>query len=280
MTFAHVSVIIPTHNRAGRVGEAIGSVLKQTYRDWELIVVDDGSTDGTAEVVRAFDDARISYVSQDNRGVSAARNRGIAEARGEFIAFLDSDDRWEPCKLEVQMAFFSAHPDAHICQTEEVWIRNGVRVNPRKKHAKPSGWIFKECLPLCVVSPSAVMIRRAVFDAIGLFDEALVAAEDYDLWLRASLHYEIATLPDALTIKVGGHDDQLSRAWGLDRWRVAALEKVLHNPALPPAYRPLVEDQIRERSRIVAEGARKRGNEELVAAYDQKWTPKMPIAEN
>jgi glycosyltransferase involved in cell wall biosynthesis len=230
--------------------------------------------------VRSFDDDRIRYIRQENRGVSAARNRGIAESRGGLIAFLDSDDRWEPEKLKVQREFFELHFDVRICQTEEVWIRNGRRVNPMKKHSKPSGWIFKECLNLCLVSPSAVMLRREVFDRIGVFDESLPACEDYDLWLRASLNYEIVTLPEALTIKIGGHEDQLSGQWGLDCYRVHSLEKLLTNTALPEVYRPLVENQIVERSKIVAEGAMKRGNSELYEEYVQKCTPTNTVPAN
>lgn len=253
-----ISIIIPTFNRAGRLKEAIQSVIAQTYANWELIVVDDGSTDNTEEVIRSVNDERIIYVKQDNRGVSAARNAGIKRAGGRLIAFLDSDDRWEPRKLEVQKEFFDSNPDAHICQTDEIWIRNGIRVNPKKKHAKPSGWIFKECLPLCCVSPSAVMVKRVVFETVGMFDESLPACEDYDLWLRASLHYEITTLPDQLTIKIGGHEDQLSRQPCLDVYRVKSLQKLLDNPALLPALRPLVENDIARRTAIVEQGAAKR----------------------
>ncbi len=259
-----ISIIIPTYNRVGRLTAAIESVLEQTDECWELIVVDDGSTDDSERVVGGFKDPRICYIKQENKGVSAARNAGIRNAHGMLIAFLDSDDRWDPRKLEVQLGYLESHPDIHICQTEEMWIRNGRRVNPMKKHAKPSGWIFTSCLPLCVVSPSAVMLRREVFDTVGLFDEALPACEDYDFWLRASLHYEIITLPDALTIKVGGHDDQLSRQWGLDRFRIASLEKLLTNPALPDVFRPLVEEQISMRSTIFNNGARKRGRARLL----------------
>jgi glycosyltransferase involved in cell wall biosynthesis len=275
-----ITIVIPTRNRADRVSAAIGSVLAQTDRNWELIVVDDGSTDDTEAAIRSFDDDRIKYIRQNNQGVSTARNRGIAESRGNLIAFLDSDDRWEPEKLRVQRAFFESHPDIYICQTEEIWIRNGRRVNPMKKHAKPSGWIFKECLNLCLVSPSAVMLRREVLDRIGLFDESLPACEDYDLWLRASLVYEIVTLPEVLTTKMGGHEDQLSRQWGLDCYRIRSLEKLLTNMALPEIYRPLVENQIIERSKIVAEGAMKRGNLELYEEYVQKCTPTSAVPEN
>src|SRR5690349_21108150 len=127
-----VSIIIPTYNRRELVCEAIASVLAQSLKDFELIVVDDGSEDGTAEAVREFADVR--YIWQLNRGVSAARNLGVTFSTGEWIAFLDSDDLWQPRKLEQQVKFFLAQPAAQICQTEEIWLRNGVRVNPHNKH--------------------------------------------------------------------------------------------------------------------------------------------------
>lgn len=258
-----ITAIIPTFNRADCLKGAIKSVVEQSFTNWELIVVDDGSSDSTEEIVRFFNDDRIHYIEQENRGVSAARNTGIKKACGDFIAFLDSDDRWEPRKLEVQKNFFDSNPGVYICQTEEVWVRNGVRVNPKKKHAKPSGWIFKECLPLCCVSPSAVMMRRDVFETVGMFDESLPACEDYDLWLRASLHYEVVTLPDQLTIKIGGHDDQLSRQPCLDVYRIKSLKKLLDNPALLPILRSLVEADIERRIKIVENGAYKRKNRML-----------------
>lgn len=259
MNIRSVSVVLPTYNRAQFLSETIQSVIAQKFADWELVIVDDGSTDNTQDVVKGFTDSRIKYVKQENRGVSAARNLGVSKTTAPIIAFLDSDDLWLPRKLETQLKFFNEHPDAAICQTEETWIRNGRRVNPMKKHAKKSGWIFKDCLPLCIVSPSAVMMRRKVFDELGGFDESLPACEDYDLWLRAALRYEIHTLPDALIVKRGGHADQLSKQWGLDRYRIIALEKILKDPKLPDEYRPVVISEIERRSKIVSEGARKRG---------------------
>ncbi len=267
MSIPIVSVVIPTSNRAAFLREAIASVLVQTFSDFELIVVDDGSTDDTPTLFDTVHDGRVRFLRQDNSGVASARNRGAALARGTYLAFLDSDDLWEPRKLEVQLAFHREMSRSVLSQTEEMWVRRGRRVNPRQKHTKRSGWIFEHCLPLCIVSPSAVMMEREIFDELGGFDERFPACEDYDLWLRAALRYEIHTLPEPLIVKRGGHGDQLSAAWGLDRYRIQALQKCLRDPLLTDDLRPLVEEQIIHRARIVAEGARKRGNEELYREY-------------
>ncbi|MCG2739675.1 MAG: glycosyltransferase [Syntrophaceae bacterium] len=255
-----VSVVIPTFNRSGFIIEAIESVYAQTFGDFDVIVVDDGSNDGTAEIVsEKF--PLIEVIIQKNRGVSAARNVGINHSKGKYIAFLDSDDLWLPEKLQAQVDFFRENPDISICQTEELWIRNGKRVNPKNKHKKHSGWIFKECIPLCIVSPSAVMIKREVFEKIGLFDEELPACEDYDLWLRAALQYEIITLPEPLIIKKGGHEDQLSKQWGLDKYRVMALLKILDDPNLSLDERKDVIFYIQQRCKILENGYLKRGKD-------------------
>jgi glycosyltransferase involved in cell wall biosynthesis len=222
-----VSVIIATFNRGWILSEAVDSVLSQDYAPFELIVIDDGSTDDTAAILNDYADSRLRVHFQPNRGVSAARNRGIPQSAGELIAFLDSDDLWLPGKISAQVLFFQEHPDALICQTEEIWIRNKVRVNPKNRHQKPSGDIFRPSLALCLVSPSAVMIRRSLLDEVGLFDETLPACEDYALWLRISCKHLVHLMDVPLILKRGGHEDQLSRAPSLDRFRIRAIEKLL-----------------------------------------------------
>lgn len=262
-----VSVIIPTYNRSWCLSEAIDSVLSQTFQEMELIVVDDGSTDETPALLSHYGD-RLRCLRQANRGVSAARNNGIQAAEGALIAFLDSDDLWQPDKLTRQVAFFDRQSDALICQTEETWIRRGVRVNPKHRHRKPSGWIFEPSLALCLVSPSAVMMRRELLEELGGFDESLPACEDYDLWLRVSLRYPIHLIDEALVIKRGGHADQLSRQHSLDRYRIQSLGKIMDNE-------PLTDDQARaagamrrEKCRIYAAGCRRRDRLEEAKVYE------------
>jgi glycosyltransferase involved in cell wall biosynthesis len=253
-----VSVIIPTFNRGWIIKEAIDSVLAQDFSDFELIVVDDGSSDDTAEILAEFS-RDIQVIRQSNRGVSAARNRGIEASAGRWIAFLDSDDLWRPQKLSRQVAFFDAHPDAMICQTEEQWIRNGVRVNPKLRHRKFSGMIFERSLALCLVSPSAVMIRKRLFSDVGLFDESLPACEDYDLWLRVSCRFPVYLIDSPLIIKRGGHADQLSRAAGLDKYRIQSLRQIIESNLLSNSQQSAAVRMLKEKCDIYASGCRKRG---------------------
>ena len=260
---AEVSVIIPTFNRAKKVARAVASVLYQTYTDYELIVVDDGSSDGTADSLSLFDPLIIRLAHEENRGVSAARNTGIASSRAPLIAFLDSDDYWLPDKLAAQVAFFKAHPEAVACQTQEIWIRKGVRVNPRRKHLKPSGNLFVPSLKLCLVSPSAVMVRRSLFHEVGLFDEALPVCEDYDLWLRVSCRYPIHLVNEDLVIKEGGAPDQLSKSLtGMDRFRIKSLAKVIENGGLSPRQVDAALVELRSKCEVYGKGCLKRGKKE------------------
>ena len=264
-----VSVVIPTYNRAGFVREAIASVLQQDHPEVELIVVDDGSLDDTPAVVRGFG-AAVRYLWQENRGVSAARNRGAAVSTGDLIAFLDSDDLWMPGKVSAQVGYFEAHPEAQACHTDEVWIRRGVRVNERRIHRKQGGWQFLASLPRCRISPSAIMMRRGLWERLGGFDEGLPACEDYDLWLRLTAVAPVGFLPDRLVIKRGGHADQLSRVTpALDRYRITALEKALKT-RLPAEHRRAVLEQLVAKCRIVAHGARKRQHTDRWACYAAK----------
>ena len=251
-----ISVIIPTYNREVTLERAIKSVLAQTHRNFELIVIDDGSTDNTSLIIDSYS-GKIRYFSKLHAGVSSARNFGLEKSEGTWVAFLDSDDYWLPGKLERQLEYIINHPGTMIVQTEEQWIRNGVPVNPMKKHKKYSGWIFRYCLPLCIVSPSAVLIHQKVFNDVGVFDESFPVCEDYDLWLRIAIRYQIGLIPEKLIVKTGGHADQLSRKyWGMDRFRVRALEKVLGED-LTIGQRKLVLEEIVKKLAILSKGREK-----------------------
>jgi len=264
-----VSIIIPTRNRETRITAAIDSVLNQTQQDFELIVVDDGSTDATQEVLRGYGD-KLTSLRIDPAGPSAARNRGIEAAQTDLIAFLDSDDHWLPRKLERQLAYCQSNTNAMVSQTREVWIRNGVRVNARAKHRMHSGWIYERCLPLCIVSPSSVMIHRTVFEHVGLFDESMLACEDYDLWLRIAPHYQVHLIDEELIIKHGGHADQQSRLIpALDRLRIKALCKSLDNEKdLTEVQHAAAVAELQRKCRIYAKGCRKRGKESEALTYE------------
>ena len=261
-----MSVIIPTYNRSSCLGRAIDSVLDQTFTGFELMVVDDGSTDKTAELLETYGN-RLKVIRQSNRGVSAARNAGILASRGELIALLDSDDSWLPRKLEQQVAFFRSRPEALIGQTQEIWIRNGRRINPKKRHQKFSGMIFEKSLPLCLVSPSAVMIRRSLLEEVGLFDETLPACEDYDLWLRITWKYPVHLIETPLIVKRGGHADQLSAMPELDKYRIAAIVKILKRGCLSPGQQAAALATLKEKCRIYALGCDKRGKTEEAGYY-------------
>ncbi len=265
-TYPEVSVIIPTYNRAAMVVEAVESVLAQEMSDFELIVVDDGSTDETEERLGTFG-SRLHYCKQQNEGVSCARNRGLEIARAPLVAFLDSDDLWLPGKLRVQHTYMEEHPDVLICQTEEIWWRKGRRVNPKKHHQKPSGDIFRRSLDLCLVSPSAVMVRRELFEKVGYFDETLPVAEDYDLWLRVAVDYPVPLLPKPLVIKRGGHPDQLSGGPTIDRYRIKALEKLLNSGSLSTKQYQWTWQALQRKCEIYGQGCLKRGKVEEGEAY-------------
>lgn len=263
-----ISVIIPTYNRGWIIKEAIDSVLTQNYSDFELIVVDDGSTDDTQNILAEYK-SRIRILQQDNKGVSAARNYGIDKARGDYLAFLDSDDIWLQNKITTQVNFFKQDPDSLICQTQEIWIRNGKRVNPKKYHKKYSGMIFEKTLPRCLVSPSAVMIKKSLIEEVGCFDETLPACEDYDLWLRISYRYPVHLIPKALIIKRGGHSDQLSANPGLDKYRIIALRKILETGCLTSAQYQAASEILNQKCSVYAGGCLKRGRKKEAVVYQQ-----------
>ena len=254
-----VTAIIPSYNREKVLGQAVDSVLGQNYSPLELLVVDNGSTDGTARLLGGYGKS-LSVIKVPERGVSRARNAGIRAASGEYICFLDSDDLWLPGKIKKQAELLLSYPSCKVCYTDEIWIRRGVRVNQCRRHRKYSGDIFERTLPLCIISPSSVMMHRGVFDEIGLFDESLPACEDYDMWLRITARYFVSFIPEPLITKTGGHPDQLSsRFWGMDRFRLISLVKLMGNPDVNAYKKRLAFAELERKSKVLANGAKKRG---------------------
>lgn len=255
-----VSVIIPTFNRAQFLKKALASVLSQTCQDFELIIVDDGSQDDTEGLIPA----RAKYIKQDNKGPASARNAGIKGSTRPFIAFLDSDDWWDKDKLRIQLDGMQKSPEYLISHTQEIWLKNGSVLNQKKKHKKHHGYIFDKCLPLCVVSMSTVMVRRGLFDKIGLFDETLPCCEDYDFWLRASVVHEFLLIDRPLTSKDGGRPDQVSSifATGMDKFRIHSILKILKSNALKPAQKILARQELLKKCLIYGNGCIKHGRTE------------------
>jgi glycosyltransferase involved in cell wall biosynthesis len=259
-----ISVIIPTYNRGELILRAINSVLIQSYQNFELIVIDDGSTDKTEDLLAPLvKSEKIKYSRQENRGVSSARNTGVGLAKGELISFLDSDDEWLTDKLQHQISFLEKNSHLRIAYTEEFWIRNGKRVNQKTSHKKSGGWIFSFCVGQCLIGPSSVIMEKKLFTEMNGFDENFIVCEDYDLWLKISSLYEIGFIKTPLITKHGGHNDQLSTKFvAMDFWRIKALSNILDSRSLKSDEINCVKESIRHRATILLQGYLKHQNME------------------
>ena len=265
-----VTVILPTWNRSEWLETAIESVLKQTFRDFELIVVDDASTDSTEEILDHYSGKISTIIFEENLGVSAARNAAILNSDSEWVAFLDSDDSWHSEKLQKQIKQTIIRQGIPIHFTDEIWIRNGIRVNPKKKHQKIEGYIFQQSLALCLMAPSTVLLRRELLEVHGMFDERLPVCEDYDLWLRLCAHHPVALLDEKLMTRHGGHADQLSKSvWGIDRYRVQSIIKILKTEKLQPEDQSAAIRMLQKKCRILIHGFNKRDNLREVRKYEK-----------
>lgn len=263
-----ISVVIPTYNRSHVLPRALDSVIGQTFPANEIVVVDDGSSDDTAKMLTR-DYPQVRLISSRNLGVSAARNLGIQATKCEWVALLDSDDAWHPEKLARQHQCAVDNPSARIIHCDETWIRNGKHINQKTYHEKSGGDIFDKSLHRCLISPSAVVIEKSLFMEVGLFDESLEACEDYDLWLRITATETVFYVPHKLTIKYGGHADQLSRiVWGLDRFRIKSLHKLLQNPRVAEEKKYLALKVLEQKIAIFSNGARKRARIKDAQALD------------
>ncbi|NQZ02584.1 MAG: glycosyltransferase [Bdellovibrionales bacterium] len=263
---AKISVIIPTYNRLATLPRAVSSVLDQSFRDLDIWIVDDGSTDGTAdwvqnELLQNQQDIACHYLRSQNKGVSHARNLALKASAGEWVAFLDSDDEWLPNKLADQIRLLEAQPGLRLIHGEEIWIRNGVRVNPMKKHQKSGGRIFDRCVELCCISPSTTLVHRSLFSEIGYFREDFPVCEDYDMWLRICEKYEVGFVETPLIKKYGGHEDQLSQKYvAMDYYRVKSLSQFVDSKLLSKEEKSLLLDTLSKKCEILLRGFRRHNN--------------------
>lgn len=255
-----VSVIIPTYNRANVLARALKSVLRQTYDNLEIIVVDDGSTDETEQLIlKKF--PQINFIKTENKGVSAARNLGVEKSSGEYIAFLDSDDEWMPEKIQKQIEMLTLEGWRWV-HGEERWIRNGVRVNQKKIHQKSGGDIFNRALHLCLISPSTVVLEKKLFWDFNGFDEKFIVCEDFDLWLRILSKHEIGFVQDEVIFKYGGHEDQLSAKFkAMDEFRIWTYEKILKTLQLSDERKDELLKVADKKCEILITGYQKHGHE-------------------
>jgi glycosyltransferase involved in cell wall biosynthesis len=276
-----ISVIIPTLNRCFLLQRAIQSVLNQSYKPNEIIVIDNGSSDDTKKTIQTLY-PNIRYLTEDKIGVSAARNKGIINARSEWIAFLDSDDVWKPEKLEKQLILnFEFKNKYRFIHTNEIWFRNGVFLNQMKKHEKSGGNLFNKCLKLCCISPSSSLIKKKIFDEYGLFDEDLKVCEDYDMWLRLTSKENVGYVSQPLVVKYGGHSDQLSQKyWGMDRFRIQSIEKNIKNKCFSKDQNKLAYEMLIKKLKIVIKGANKRSNSEIFDIYSNKLSSWLSVSDS
>jgi len=274
------SIIIPTFNRAHTIIRALDSIkIQNLNKEIEVILVDDGSTDNTVAIVNQWiekNKLEIKYLIQTHQGVSQARNFGVSQSNANWICFLDSDDEWLAKKLEKQFQYILLNPNIRIFQTEEIWFRNGIRVNAHKKHKKISGNIFQESLLQCMITTSSVAIRRDLWLENHGFDTKLASCEDYDLWLRITCKEEIGLLPENLLIRYGGAKDQLSSIYPvMDRFRIYSIIKNWNY--FNPYQKNLAQEVLSKKINILKTGLEKRNKSTEIIHFLLTWAKNILI---
>ena len=237
-----VSIVIPTYNRKHIISRAIDSVLNQTYDHFEILVVDDGSTDGTSEFLKNRYKKTIRVIFQENQGASAARNKGIESARGKFVAFLDSDDQWLHTKLETQISFLEENPSVALLCARTYRADNPSKVNTYLSEAI-TGDLFSTLYTHSFVSTPTVVVKKEVLEQVGGFDTRYVSAEDFDLWLKITRVYNCAFLPDYVAIVNRGGDNLSKDKITLHYHAISILKKYFDKNIIPiNKYKKVISD--------------------------------------
>ena len=268
-----VSVIIPVYNRRDLALQAVSSVLGQSMHDLEVILVDDGSTDGLDALLSPYlADPRLRLLRLQHSGFpGAVRNRGAEQARGEWIAFLDSDDLWFSRKLQLQLDYARLNPKVRCIHTGEIWLRGDQVVSQNSQNHQREGNLFADSLKKCIIGPSTVLISRDCFHGLGGFREDIEVAEDYEFWLRLTSHMVVGYVDEPLALKRAGYGgDQLSFRYGqIEIFRIRGLHDLLLSGWLDdqPEMRSLACGELSRKCLVYAKGARKRGHEQQARYY-------------
>lgn len=264
-----ISVIIPTYNRKEMVLNAIKSVLEQSSKPNEIIVVDDGSTDSTEDL---FPIEGVIYHKIEHSGFPGkVRNTGASLSTSEYLAFLDSDDIWFKDKLQKQLEYFMSNSKCQILHTKERWIMNGKLISQKKRKHNTSGNIFKDSLQGCIMGPSTILMEKKLYLEYGGFSETIEVGEDYDLWLRICNSVDIDYIDDELITKFAGHGDQLSFKYGyIEPFKVDVLENLIKSGILSEENLSLALESLKVKYEIIINGCTKRKNIDAVHMYNNR----------
>ena len=267
-----VSVIIPTYNRAAYLQKALQSVKEQTYQPLEIIVIDDGSTDDTRIMLEGCE-VQLRYIYQENKGISGARNTGIRNANGEYVAFLDSDDYWVPEKTAQQVALFKQHPEYGLVASRCASIRLDGSYRERNRPGR-SGWILEDLFKANFIRTSAAMVKKECFENIGLFDEELKECEEYDLWLRIAAQYPMGFIDKSLAVYVDNPEGMSTDSLTGRLYRLKVLEKQYLQNKIPAN---LYAQRIANTCHYIGRHYIKRGEKETGFSYLLKAQKLRPL---
>ena len=271
-----VSVIIHTYNNEKFIAETVESVLNQTYKDYEIIVVDDGSADGTRDALVPYMQ-KIRYHYKENGGIASAKNAGISLSETEFVAFLDHDDLWAPDKLQLQMEHFNENPQIGLVYAKYTSFRDGkeLRTKPEKGY---SGWIFKELLSKSFIQTSTVVVKRECLDAVGPYDETFSLGDEYDMFLRIARKFQCGFVDKGLT-RYRVHDTNASNNDFLfDNENLGVYKKIYNNfTDLDGVEKKILRKRIARYSMKVAEGLYRQGKQEESKKYQMEANNYLPF---